>query len=294
MTNYDLNAEGIHSRQQTLKDVESVKISFQNLYYPNDTVTVGVYSPNEAPTTQSELSFTYNSQDYTVSFNEVSINRLPPPFKTMCKNYEIGDPKAVQSRSDCISKCMFQKLTTMPNVSRDLYIWLTNEDTEFNKYYINRQAFRYSDVILTQYEGGLDQHDILIPDSFRLSEECPKLCPADCVSSTFVVKYVSKKPLNFDYLMSGYLYPEITFTHDDNYDVFLKHSPQMDWVTFLGSVGGLAGMWIGFSFLNLPTTLSNQLFSAFKKICLWYFRNYKRNHNRKNVQIPRRPNNSWT
>lgn len=73
-------------------------------------------------------------------------------------------------------------------------------------------------------------------------DECEKLCPDNCVDTAYAITLATgSDPRQL-----------INFEHDYQNDILAEHLPAIDWITYLGTVGGLAGMWLGFSLASIP------------------------------------------
>lgn len=216
-------------------------------------------------------------------YHQLQVEKLPPPYKTNCKNYPIKTAGVEQSQHDCIAKCVFGDLIRNNHSLFQGIMSLNNyfNINHFSEYFIKSELFQSSKTLNDSLFKNLGRRslDKISNDLFFKIPECTKHCLVDCHSSTYFLKLINSPPKSNIYY--GHLFE---FLHDDSYDVYLKHSPLMDWVTFLGILGGLAGMWVGFTFINLPMLLSKLGFQSFKFFKKFTKINFKNVTNRDNLQ----------
>jgi len=76
----------------------------------------------------------------------------------------------------------------------------------------------------------------------KIDRKCKIQCPVDCQQNHFNVYGKSKK----------LLYPcAVTYiNHHKSRDIIYTYSPQIDIFEFVSNIGGLLGMWIGYSFIS--------------------------------------------
>lgn len=58
----------------------------------------------------------------------------------------------------------------------------------------------------------------------------------------------------------------IILSHDYNNDFFIEHVPEENWFYYLGTVGGLAGMWLGLSAFSIYQNLQKAMFLISRKV----------------------------
>lgn len=267
---FDITIKGRENMTKEARKIQRIQVLIENVFYYNDSATFGIYSPNEVPNKQSELTVVLNRYNYQISYNLLKIERLPPPYKTMCKTYDIGEPSAKQSRYDCIAKCMFQVFSDQPIDQPNWALKQLHLLIGFINNYKNAHNFPYNDEILNETIftdfGRLLSSSVIIKIR-SLEDVCPKLCPVDCVLSSYSVKMSDaphQNPIHAEMSI------QVIYSHDDNLDVFVKHAPALDWITFLASVGGLGGMWVGFSFLAFPKKFSELYQWSMTRLCSRY------------------------
>ena len=79
-----------------------------NQYYEGD-LYISLHSPNILPEFKRENIFKKLSMGMVnfISYSESQTKLLPPPYETKCRDYD----KLLNTRSDCIQKCVDQKLS---------------------------------------------------------------------------------------------------------------------------------------------------------------------------------------
>lgn len=231
-------------------------VELDNLVYANDDIDIQLLSHTSTPSKKavSKINFKVINSLILANFHILKIERLPAPYKTDCRIYQTGNHKLDQSSDDCLARCIFDAFrpsgfkylpSFILSISRNnLREWFFN--TLWLKEFLNNNG---ND---NNYSKYLDK--IFLGTSIK---GCWTDCKIDCVSATYFLKPAKnelQEPVSTKF--------RIMFNHDDDYDVYLKHSPLMDWISYLGNVGGLAGMWVGFSFSNL-------FISGLKAITSW-------------------------
>lgn len=193
-----------------------------------------------------------------MNYQIMKIEKLPRPFKTACTNYSIKS-EPFFSEADCLTKCNFENVSLLKGMFHARYFFKDKAFYKNYKHFINTEFLPpnftpFSSLKLTNYK--IMQ---FLKKQLELLKICRKKCPTECISTNYVISE------NDETLPANPKSPLIGFEHDDNYDIYLKHMPLMDWETFLANVGGLAGMWVGFSFMHLPNEMK-KLFSLLAKL----------------------------
>lgn len=249
------------------KDVQPIsqnsflKLSLNDIYYPNDTAVIQMYSSNEMPSgrAMSQIHVQVTKDFFEMMFHSITVERLPPPFKTDCYDYKIGKT-GDQSQMDCVARCSFQLL--LPK--QPLYFFKLVQyapDSQEWRYYMSKEYF----------ESGISEDMTAFNDSERqikdriqfvnLITKCFERCQAPCKTAIYFVKG-QRAQFNRTFFgdvanSDGTVPFQVVIHHGDDDDIFLKHSPLMDWLSYLGTVGGLAGMWVDFSFTHFLTRILN-------------------------------------
>lgn len=143
---------------------------------------------------------------------------------------------AQQRKTAAWRKCFFKE-------------WINVSERSFN-YYFNLHIGYF--VKADSFWPGAKLTDIwrdkkqkLHPHSLSDSP-CQRLCPAAC---DFITYEWSISVIQEDNFNHNYEY--IILSHRFDSDILYTHWPAVDFFEFIACVGGLAGMWIGISFLSL-------------------------------------------
>jgi len=147
----------------------------------------------------------------------------------------------LESQSECYTKCLTRERKKICNCltlkTDDLHRidWISAED-------------KFCD------DGGECPKD-----NIHLYKKCANECPNDCLKDYF------------DYLITSQKFDEnlinINVWHSNaKGDTIISHSPGMDFGVFIANIGGLAGIWLGFSAIALYDNIviySNRFFKYF-------------------------------
>lgn len=89
--------------------------------------------------------------------------------------------------------------------------------------------------------------DFAWSNALRIAEQaCRQRCPIECIRVAFdnirLLDYGLQRP---ESKLKAY------FEHNLSDDLLTEHVPEVLFLEFAGGVGGLTGMWLGFSFLGI-------------------------------------------
>lgn len=111
-----------------------------------------------------------------------------------------------------------------------------------------------SSVLMTtlwpnRYHDTTYKKPIAFVDATDVENECFKQCPRDCIDVTYDFNIKMKK-----FLAAGAVNP-LQINHDFKHDIVIKHFAEFPLMTYIASIGGLAGLWLGFSIISLYKNL---------------------------------------
>ena len=163
---------------------------------------------------------------YTLTYKVRSFRLLPSPYATDCLDY----PKSTEylSRKDCIRKCKVrQSVENCGGLSRDMDVIEGDPDVRF---------------------VSTDSEDNCI-HKLHLSEHCLKVCPRyDCFKQHMEALIVQKTTNAGSYLSWCLPFgPKITF----------EMKPSIGTVEFLCYLASTAGLWFGFSVIQISVKLKD-------------------------------------
>ena len=106
-------------------------------------------------------------------------------------------------------------------------------------------------------------------DDFHVITQCTNNCKEDCKFKYYIS---DKKVIKaFDWAISS-----IFIRHNGMPDIFVRHIPEITFLSFISNFGGLLGMWLGLSMFTILKSITFQFYNMIN--------NFNNKH-RKNVQI---------
>jgi hypothetical protein len=185
--------------------------------------------PPQFITTYHKFKLNYS---FTFEYQKMEETLLPLPYESDCYDYEnnkkLFSPK---SKEDCILNYLKQK--------------------EYKKCKLNHQW------LYEKYEF-LSNKTTYEPQNCSIQynkEELNGMCKKDCKTTRYTL---SIRQNSENYPNESRLYIESS----SRYKIKVTHLPKMDLITYLSSIGGLSGMWIGISVYSTLSYLK-QLFDKF-------------------------------
>ena len=215
-------------------------------YYQND-LYVSFHSSNILPDYKRSNVFNKIEMGMVnfVTYSEVQTRLLPAPYLTKCLTYQLSNSGEQNVRSDCIQKCLYERLRTQFNLN---CFWTYN----------NMKLIR-GDNLLNLSRSPFCNHKKepriwkINDEQFLFEKLCEKSCPRNCIESFYNYEIETRKRDN----ESGIAF-SISLEHGRFPDQVIEHRPIMDFITVVSNLGGLLGMWLGFSVLFLCNrTLDN-------------------------------------
>ena len=175
---------------------------------------------------------------YKIKFTKVTTELLGDGYNTNCFEYDLDYKFAnFNMRSDCITSCIRKNIRNECNLN-GLMIYDGLLRHELLK---NLGSIHYN------YENLECQSTI-----FEFSKiKCRELCKKDCTFRYFPSTYQiwPNDDLKFHLMIQFNQMP----------DTYIKYLPQTTFLSLVCNFGGLLGMWLGLSFLNI--------LECFSKIC---------------------------
>ena len=177
---------------------------------------------------------------------------LEPGYDTDCWNYDLDYKYGnYNMRSDCLHTCYQKKMRQWCNQS-DLFISFHSFRKEMLEW------DRHSKLIYSSpnrcYENDLSADNV-----------CYMECKYDCLSHS----YDTRHQIVYESTQATV----IVINPDDKMDTIVKHVPEVSFIQFFSNIGGLLGMWLGISLLQVFQYLRNVEFNAvFKR---WQTRHSK-------------------
>ena len=214
-----------------------------------DDISVSLHSPNTLPD-QRDFIVVPTDKPGNIQFSHVKTELLGEEFDTNCKIYDLDYIHAnFNMRSDCITDCLQKRHKLCGGEG------LINTGDMFREEFLKNNDHLKLD---RSFECQLFQ---------KARTDCYKECRLDC---NFGYYSMERKDLSFDKTGTrGGIY--FVLQHSSVPDFIIKYSPQVSFITFVCSFGGLLGMWLGLSLLtisesSLDILSSNRANYLFKSI----------------------------
>ena len=208
----------------------------QNEFIQNKQFLFLLHKPNFTPV-PSEGNFIrlLPNKEYVVLFSRIKKHLLKPPYKTNCFQYQTFplnqdhcivdciDQIAVNECGECAPKFNLQiKQFVFSNSTKLCYV--THEQCGRRQWYKEAQI------------------------------NCEIRCQPDCYTEFYEFYETSDNVLKDcqmkDCQMNSVNRTVIRLIHKTIPDVEIKHFPEFTWSSYVANMGGLAGMWLGFSMIS--------------------------------------------
>lgn len=171
-----------------------------------------MHAPDEPP--HYQLFKTLSDADDEVSFRKRTVRRLPPPYDTLCHDYQTAPLNGSQSQKDCFARCLFR-------------FWTNESAGSFNYLLTDEQGFFFGpDLFWSSAEMTdiwLDRKGILKGAVVMSETPCFWRCPADC------------DYLWFDWNVEAFRKPrdteegnQLVLSHQFDADMRYSHEPAVD------------------------------------------------------------------
>ena len=198
-------------------------------FYPENDLYLVMHSPN---TLVTEGYLIVNpGYIYVIEYSKWNIIRLGKGYDTDCREY---DPK-IYTRNDCVFDC-YQE--------RAKYICRTN----------NFVSFRMLKKINYFEQSNLNFSRCYIKTAIR--NEILELCYDKCHKECHIKYYSFTIDKLKEYEMNQI---NLEFRHNSMPDLTIRHIPEMPFLTFICNFGGILGMWLGASFVDIFNRIWNSL-----------------------------------
>lgn len=235
-------------------------VEFQGIIYPyrHHPVAIILHSPNDFPMFEYGTTIHIRAGAFQrLKYSTVKTLKLGRHYDTDCSDY--GPGHKFDTYSDCTIRCMKRQhdkycpknmLPYVARMVREKYI-LENA----NKFITNCSKF-----------------DNIKQDA---NIHCQKQCKLNCQYKYYPAKY--NRILDYDEDQAL-----VILEHNHLPDVLVQYIPETSLISFVCNFGGLLGMWLGLSFLNILNyirksmhnsiynriNVSNTSLFRIKKICL--------------------------
>ena len=232
-------------------DLINMEIQFQHnlIAYPNgknfkEDLYVSLHSPNMLPDYTRENAFQRLEMGMNnfITYSESKAILLPPPYETKCKKYMLDHLEEEDMRSDCILKCMIDRLEKQFGLT---CVWTYNN----NKLIRVKNLFNHSTKPLCNHDHDKYKHNkwTITKQQFSTEYECNDMCPPNCVETYYRYTIEEGKAKTHGEKKKNHF--TIHIEHNSFPDQMVEHRPILSWTTLISNLGGLLGMWLGLSFV---------------------------------------------
>ncbi|CAG2174061.1 unnamed protein product [Oppiella nova] len=206
-----------------------------------------MHSPNVIPQRMGHQAFMdiKLGQMLSLSYNRHKTILLPAPYDTNCQTYDVtGVETAHKLRADCLSSCAYNMWFRCRNCTTySRILWrLDSLPGERNPNICKFGEHYFSDSGIVE-----------LPGPYYFDDYCQRLCPVDCVQNYYSVAVVDREPGRSAWFMSGTGRVYIGLTHNQLPDQVTQHVEEMTFIDLLANIGGILGLWVGWSVLSVLT-----------------------------------------
>ena len=173
-----------------------------------------------------------------VLFSQIDTILLPPKYLTNCKDYDMNAVKGHQFRSDCVTNCLL--LEFKANSTKCLH---RTADLLRKDLLVNNRSEKFCPI----FDQWGDYHESVIfaaENSHEVRSGCEEECQNECHNQFFDFVFRRKNKLS---LSDWDKRTSVFISHNHLPDQIVEHLPEMTFISFIASFGGLVGMWLGLS-----------------------------------------------
>jgi len=178
---------------------------------------------------------------YKIYFTRTVSHLLKTPYKTNCRDYELGNKNKNQSREECYQNCVLN--------------WYRKECFCLPKlqFPLSRNNLKADDMLCVD---GVQCADEQIKEkAYQMEMNYQNDCLPNCVQQTY-----SFEAEQFHTRMGRNLFTLIKTKEPDR--VFV-HLPEVTFIQFICNIASLAGMWLGLTVMIMFDTIINLVSSMY-------------------------------
>ena len=209
-----------------------------------------LHSPEIIPEMKIGREFTImrTNSDYFVSFTKINVDRHKSEMESDCMDYSIN--KYQKLRSDCIARCLLRKFRDENCLFGPFYI-----PTTFRKEHVNEMEEWPLNYTINHSRDRINE----------MTKECYTMYKEGC-KFTYNIYDISLSKEARGNESPTVKTTVITIQHNRLPDLFVSYIPETTFVSFIGNFGGLLGMWLGISVM--------EIFDDFYKLIMTIARSY--------------------
>lgn len=194
-----------------------------------------------------EMTLINAYQTHVIKTQAIEIKSLESPYKTMCQKY--SNNPFIQSFTKCMARCIFDYLN--PNfTTSEMFVHPDNQYLVTSNWIEEGQKFTkdFSGINFSLRKTKIESELL-----------CEKRCPVDCDQTFYQLSTSRTTQTQF---------PDSTFivASHNSLNIIIVHHPETSFLSYVGTVGGLAGIWLGFSFFNTFGSMLYTIKSIQRKI----------------------------
>ena len=208
-----------------------------------------VHKPNFIPMANENSYIRLKpNREYIILFSRIKKYLLKYPFKTDCFEYK----EKLLNQEHCLADCL-------EILSKDK---CGDCEPRFNLQLKNFVRSKTVKICNFSFDCGKEEWNY-----DEAKNDCETKCKADCYTEFYDYFVTSDKPHERNDSINTTI---IRIIHKTIPDVEIRHFPEFTWNSYVANMGGLAGMWLGFSAISLY----DWIMILIKKV---YERFYKKN-----------------
>ena len=213
-------------------DFKRIKIlaQFDLMSYPHIAMPVPIFihSPNDLPLyDQGKLLPLESGISQSIQYSTIKILRFGRDYETDCREY--GHEYDYETRSSCIVSCVKHHHDTICNSNS-----LPEMGNVVTKKFI---TINYNKTITNCSDYYKTKQDSLV--------NCSKQCKLNCNYKYYPAKI--HRLIEIEDFSSS----DVIMEHNTMPDILIKYIPETSLISYACNFGGLLGMWLGLSFLQI-------------------------------------------
>ena len=211
----------------------------------NQKLNLFVHSPNSLPQFDQDTPIVQDIKksliSTTIEYNQVTTELLDSSYDTNCFEYDIDYKFAnFNMRSDCITYCSQNYLAQQCNITGYSHTGSLLRKKLLEQ---NTNELKYLDINKIYCVDNISDVDNL----------CQQKCKPDCIYRYYSTTHTQEEERIGDNY--GELWFMFLIKHNSLPDVSITYLPQTTFLSLVCNFGGILGMWLGLSFINIINML---------------------------------------